>query len=386
LQRFFEMNYLIIFDSWDNIFAGLFAVTILIQLIYYLFVYLRVAIRKDKQDFSLDNETQPVSVIICARNEDGNLAENLAVILEQDYPLFEVIVVNDCSEDSTEQMLAEFKKKYPHLRSTIIKKDGSFLNFRKFATTVGIKAAKYEWLLFTYADCRPESKNWISSMSKYFVENKDIVLGYCGYQANTGFFNKFMHYDAFFSAFQHLSFAIIGKPYSGNGRNLAYRKSLFFAHSGFALHAHVVSDDDGLFVNKAAKKRKVAIVTDDESLTRANVNRTFKEWMWQKSKQIASAGFYSAGQSIILTLEPASRIFMWLLFVLLTVVSPIWCYALALLALRQIVFVTIIRAACKKFKERGILSCSVLFDFIMPFVHLYLFLLNKISKKYSKWN
>ena len=380
MRQFYKMDCIDILDCLDNIVVGLFGVSILIQLTYYLFVYLKVAVRKEDQIASQGDRLQPVSVIVCARNEEDDLAENLALILEQEYPDYEVIVVNDCSEDNTEQLLAEFKQKYSHLRTTIIKNDGSFLNFRKFANTVGIKAAQHEWLLFTYADCRPQSKQWIASMSKYFVEKKDIVLGYCSYHSSAGFLNKWIRYDACFTAMQHFAFALLGKAYSGVGRNLAYRKSLFFANSGFAVHAHVLSDDDGLFVNKASKKHNVAVIDVDTARVKSKAHKTFKEWMWQKSKQIASSRFYSGAQSLGLTLEPLSRAFMWLTFAALMVIFPVfWQYILAGFLLRMIVFMLIVRAVCIKLNEPGILKYAVFFDFVMPFVHLYLFLFNRIQ-------
>ena len=379
------MNYLEIFGYLDIVVLGLFGLAILTQLTYYLIVYLRVTVRKEKQNATPENTMHPVSVIICARNEEEHLVENLTLILEQDYPEFEVIVVNDCSEDNIEQVLLGFKQKYPHLRSTIIKKDGSFLNCRKFATTVGIRAAQYEHLLFTYADCRPRSNKWIASMSRQFVNKKDIVLGYTGYHPAKSLLNKWIRYDGIFAALQYFGFALLGKAYTGTGRNLAYRKSIFLENSGFAVHAHILSDEDGLFVNKAAKKRNVAVTYIDDAHIKSQPIAKFKQWMWQKSKQISSSRFYSFWQSLGLTLEPLSRVIMWLSFIAILIFCDFWEYALIVFLLRMLIYTLIFRAACKKFKERGILQYAVLFDFIMPFVHLYLFIINRVFSRYSKW-
>ena len=363
----------------------LFVSVIVIQLAFYLFVYLKVVLRKEKPKTSPANDVPAVSVIICARNEEKNLVLNLTSVLEQDYPSYEVIVVNDCSEDNTEQVLAEFKQKYPHLRSTIIKKDGSFRNSRKFAATVGVKAAQHEWLLFTGADCRPEDTRWIESMSKYFVEGKGIVLGYCGYPSHKGLLNKWIRYDALFVALQYFGFAKIGKAYMGTGRNLAYRKSLFFEHNGFAEHAHVLYGDDDLLVNQAATMQNVAVAYAKNAHTRSILKRTFREWMWQKSSQFTTSKHYKSGQMFWLTLEPVSRVLMWASCCILMFVCPFWYYILLMFMLRMIVFMSVIGFAAKRLNEPGILQHAIIFDFVMPFVNFYVFLLNRLSSKHNKW-
>ena len=373
-------------DNFTCIVLAFFVLATIIQFSYYLFVYLRVVWRKGKRNTSHENEIPPpVSVIICARNEEENLVMNLASVLEQDYPSFEVIVVNDCSEDETEQVLAEFKQKYPHLRSTIIKKDGSFRNGKKFAATVGIKAAQHEWLLFTDADCRPESSKWITSMSSRFVDKKDIVLGYGGYLSQKGLLNKWIRYDTCFTALQYFGFAKLRKAYMGVGRNLAYRKSLFFANNGFAAHAHTLSDGDDLFVNQAATKQNVAVVYAEEAHTRSAPQNTFRDWIWKKSKHITTGKYYKSGQMFWLSLEPISRALMWASFCVLMVFCPFWQHVLAAFLVRMIIFMSVIGAAAKKLNEPGILWYSIFFDLVIPFVYLYVFLLNRISSKFNKW-
>ena len=373
-------------DEFTCIILAVFATTTVIQLVYYLLVYSRAVWRNEKQNIPRVDETPPVSVIICARNEAESLGLNLTSVLEQDYPLFEVIVVNDCSEDDTEQVLMEFKQKYPHLRSTIIKKDGSFRNGKKFATTIGIKAAQHEWLLFTDADCRPDSPRWMASMSRHFLDKKDIVLGYGGYMVQKGYLNKWIRYDTCFTALQYFGFAKMGKAYMGVGRNLAYRKSLFFEHNGFSAHAHVLSDDDGLLVNQAATKRNVAVTCIREALVRSTPKGTFREWMWQKRRHITAGKFYKNRQIFWLTLEPFSLVLMWASFAVLMFFCPFWQFILIAFVVRMMIFMTVIGIAAKRFNEPGLLPHAVFFDLFVPFVYLYVFLLSRISSKHNKWN
>ncbi len=363
-----------------------FLLSVIIQLLYYLIVYVRVAWRRKKQNENRLNETPPISVIICARNEEDNLTANLPAILEQDYPSFEVIVVNDCSEDDTEQVLFGFKQRYSNLRSTIIRMTGSFRNGKKFAATVGIKAAQNEWLLFTDADCKPVGPNWIKTMSRHFVDKKDIVLGYGGYESRKGYLNKWIRYDTCFIAMQYFGFAMTRMPYMGVGRNLAYRKSLFYAHNGFAAHAHILSGDDDLFVNQAATKKNVAVEYATEAHTRSVPKNTFRAWVWQKSRHISTGKYYKRMHSFWLGLEPFSRVTFWVAFCVLMIQSPVlWEYILAIFLVRMIVFLSIFGVSAKRFNERGLLRHAVFFDLAMPFVYSYVFLLNRIFSKQNKW-
>jgi len=253
------MNHIFEFPSFDTnslhfyIFIT-YAISWIIQLLYFLVFYIRIAFKINQK--SATEKKEPVSVIICAQNEAENLKNNLPAILEQNYENFQVIVVNDCSTDNSQDILSEMMTRYPNLYVTRIDKDEKFSHGKKLALTVGIKAAKNEWLLFTDADCKPADKNWIASMASNFTEKTDIVLGYGGSIKSKGLLNRLIRFDNLFIALQYFTFARAGIPYMGVGRNLAYRKSLFFKARGFASHHHIISGDDDLFVNQNASKKK----------------------------------------------------------------------------------------------------------------------------------
>ena len=180
-------------------------------------------------------------------------------IFEQDYPHFEVVVVNDCSWDNTSDLLKEFGLKHSNLKIVTIKEDDTYSHGKKVALMMGIKGATHEHMLLTDADCRPNSKEWLRNMMQHFTGETEIVLGYGAYEKQGGFLNKIIRYDTFMIALQYLSFALAGKTYMGIGRNLAYKKSLFFKMKGFASHYHIESGDDDLVVNEAATKQNSKI-------------------------------------------------------------------------------------------------------------------------------
>jgi cellulose synthase/poly-beta-1,6-N-acetylglucosamine synthase-like glycosyltransferase len=378
------VNFINQLDFFPQVILAVFLFTVFVQLMYYLFIYIR-PVRLREKDRKFPNETPPVSVIICARNERDNLAQHLTSVLTQDYPLYEVIVVNDYSDDDTEELLSVLRSQYPHLRSTIIKNDASFINSKKFAATIGIKAAQYEWLLFTDADCQPAGPQWIRSMSKYFVENKDIVLGYGGYLAQKTFLNKWIRYDTCFNALRYCGFAMSGMPYTGIGRNLAYRKSLFYAHNGFATHAHILSGEEDMLVNQAATRKNVAVSFSSDTHTYAASQNTFRGWVQQKCGHFSISMYYKWIHTFLLGLEPFSRVLFWIFFVVLMFQSLLWQYILGIFLLRTIVFFTIFGVATGKVNVKEILPYALFFDLAAPFIYTYVYFLNKVLSRNNKW-
>jgi biofilm PGA synthesis N-glycosyltransferase PgaC len=193
---------------------GAFVLALLIQLFFYLGIFSRLAFYKKKE---MASNTPPASIVICARNEDDNLVEFLPRIFEQDYPEFEVVVVNDCSFDNSADILKEFARKHDNLKIVTIKEDEVYAHGKKVALMMGIKGAGNEHMLLTDADCRPNSKDWLRNMMLHFTGETEIVLGYGAYEKQKGFLNKIIRFDTFFIALQFLSFSLARKTYMGTG-------------------------------------------------------------------------------------------------------------------------------------------------------------------------
>ncbi|MDR1667075.1 MAG: glycosyltransferase [Bacteroidales bacterium] len=378
------MNLLDQLDILSKTIGIVFVVAGFIQLLYYFIIYIRPVCRKEKPDDR--SEFPPVSVIVCARNEKENLEAGLVLLLTQDYPQYEVIVVNDCSEDSTEELLTVLKSRYAHLRSTIIKQDASFRNSKKFASFIGIKAAQYEWMLFTDAGCRVAGNQWIRSMSRYFKPGKSIILGYGGYLAGKGLLNKWIQYTACFDTLRCFGFALCRMPYMGIGRNLAYRKSLFYQHNGSARHVHVLSGENDLFVSQAATSRNVAVNSEPAAHTYSAPKTEFRDWMRRQCEHYAILEYAKWHHLLLLWTEPFSRILLWTSFVSLCILHPDGIpYFFCIFLFRMSIFLLIFRWAMKRFKVKGILWISVFFDLVMPFIYAHAYILNKMLLNQQKW-
>jgi biofilm PGA synthesis N-glycosyltransferase PgaC len=347
-----------------------FGLSFLVQVFYYLFYYLAPAIFKHPDSLS---KNDPVSVIICARNEEGNLRKFLPAVLEQDYPDFEVVVVNDCSEDDSYEVLGEYLKKYPNLKVSNIIKDPKFTHNKKFAQFIGIKAAKNEILIFTDADCKPETDKWLARMGSRFDTKIDFVLGYGGFFSKNGVFDKYIRYDCMTIAIQYFGMALKGMPYMGVGRNLAYRRSMFFDKKGFGNHTHLASGDDDLFVNSNASGANIAVEFRKESHTRSVEAPDLNAFYKQKKRHLTTAVHYKQKDKVALMSEPVSRVLFYASFIILISNLFLWPVVLGVFAARLIAQFTVFILNQKKFNEPGLLQWVPIFDVLSPFINAVLF-------------
>jgi biofilm PGA synthesis N-glycosyltransferase PgaC len=326
----------------------------------------------------------PVSVIISARNEAQNLAANLPSILEQDYPDFEVVVINDCSVDDSDIILEELQAKYPKLKVVNVAINDRFKTGKKFALTMGIKAAKNEYLLFTDADCTPASPNWITRMAVNFMGQTEIVLGYSPYAASNNFLNPFIRFETLKTAINYLSAALAGNPYMGIGRNLAYTKTLFFKNKGFASHMHVMSGDDDLFVNENGTTDNTAIEIHPEAFTYSPAKSTWSSLYRQKRRHMGVGKLYKNRHRRMLSFDALTGFFFYILFALCLVFGHDPLLALGLLVFRMTGQVILYYSIFRKLDSKNLIWYLPVFD-IVYYVYLNIFGLIGTFIKTTQW-
>jgi glycosyltransferase involved in cell wall biosynthesis len=368
--------------NWVQGVFYLFIIAATIQLVAYLLVYSRFIFHKKKEVTQVVD--QPVSVVIAARNEEQNLLNNLPLIFKQNHPDFEVIVVNDCSFDDTQDVLRAFEEKYDNLKVVNLKESNTFSGGKKFAVTMGIKAASNEIVVFTDADCKPTSANWLKEMAMQFSGNTEIVLGYGGYEAKNNFVNTLIRFDTISIAIQYLSFAMIGIPYMGVGRNMAYRKSLFFKNKGFAKHQHIKSGDDDLFVNEVGCRANTTVALSNDASTVSKPKITFKEWFHQKRRHLTTGTQYKWQHQLILGSLSMSSIVYLASFVFLLIFQVHPQIVLSVFVLRVLVQVVIYHQSIKKIGEKGLWYLAPILEIVLLLIYPF-FVLSNIFIKPPTW-
>lgn len=357
-----------------------FCLIVAIQVFYYLYFFIRLAFYKKKN--RPISQTHPVSVIVCARDEAANLVKNLPGALVQQYKTtHEVIVVNDNSFDESKYILEEFKKSFKQLLPVELKQEARFIPGKKFPLSIGIKTAKYEIVLLTDADCVPASEFWIEKMQEGFVDNIEIVLGYGALHKKKGFFNKMVRWETFHTALQYLSYAQAGKAYMGVGRNLSYKKSVFFRHKGFSAHNHVPGGDDDLFINKASTKNNTAIVIEKEAFTLSEPPTSWHQWIKQKSRHYTTSKYYKGSHKFLLGLYALSLFLFYPLFIASLFLFN-WKWVILIFSFRFILQGLVIYKSSQRLNEKDLFPWFWFFDLCMFFY--YLFFAKSLFKRPAK--
>lgn len=353
-----------------------------VQLIYFLLVYLKAG--KKNTTAPGDAELHPISVVLCVKNEEKHLRELIPEIMSQDYPEFQLVVVNDNSWDDSEDILKAFQVSYSNLHVTHLNEDKQRMQGKKFALTLGIKAAKYDHVLLTDADCRPAGKNWIRTMVDG-ANKKSIALGYSPYRKSKGLLNSFIRFDAYAGALSYLGFARLGMPYMGVGRNLLYDRELFFKVGGFRSHMNLASGDDDLFINQVASSKNTAVVDLPESHVISEPKTKFNAWYKQKRRHLTTAPKYRFMHKFLLALFPFSFYLSWALFIVLLLLHTHPLLVIAPMALRYLFQFFIFSLTSRVLGDRDLRWKAWLLEggwmIIMPIVSL-----SVVFRKPNAWN
>lgn len=358
-----------------------------IHQIYFYLRYLRLGGKVTSQTDS-DVQLPAVSVIVCAHNEYDNLQDYLSILLEQDYPCYEVIVVDDCSEDGSDLLLERWSRQYGNLYHTFVPRGARVLSNKKLALTIGIKAAHHDYLLLTDADCRPESKFWIREMMQGFANQQtEVVLGFSPYFEKSDFLNHLIGYDTLFNGLQYMGMARAGKPYMGVGRNLAYKRETFFSVGGFKGLLGNRAGDDDLFVNRIANAANTVVVNNPNSIVWSVPKTTWREWFHQKRRHLSVSPQYRTQSKIQVTLEPLSRGIFYSCVLASALVGSIELIsiALALFLLRLLVQLIIINISARRLNMRRYGLGLIAYDVFLPLITLYIMLTQPLQKKPLYW-
>jgi cellulose synthase/poly-beta-1,6-N-acetylglucosamine synthase-like glycosyltransferase len=352
------------------------AIVVGIQILY-LLSYL-ISFGKSKR---LVEGSTPLSVIVCAHNELDNLHDLVPALLSQDHADFEVVIVDDRSSDGSYEFLLESAKRYPKLKIVTVAQTPRHINGKKFALTLGIKAAKNEWVVMTDADCRPATRSWLKMMAGSFTQEKQIVIGVSPYQSAPGLLNAFIRFETMLTMIQYIGMALAGRPYMGVGRNLAYRKSLFLDAKGFNDHLHVTGGDDDLFVNRHATRVNVAVALDKETLVRSEPKTTWRDFMTQKVRHLSVGRRYRTADKWRLGLFSVTWILSWISLAALPFLGLYGYIILGLFLLRWILLVAVFSTACQKTGEPMSLWRVPVLDFIYSIYYLVAGPVALLSKK-----
>ncbi|MEL6559497.1 MAG: glycosyltransferase [Bacteroidota bacterium] len=264
--------------------------------------------------------TDPISVVVAARNEHSNLKKLIPALLSQEYPQFEIIIALDRCTDDSYKLLEEYPT-VSNLRFIEIKELPQSFSGKKYALTQAIEHSNHEILVFTDADCVPSSKKWLQTVKSAYSDTTQIVIGYGPYRKRSGAVNLFVRYETILTAIQYFTFCKLGIPYMGVGRNMSYRKSFFNQNNGFDQFSGVTGGDDDLFISHHATRNNINSYYNKESHVFSEAKDNWKSLILQKQRHLSVGKYYRKKHQMILGLLGASQIMFWLTFAILAILK-----------------------------------------------------------------
>lgn len=377
------------YNSFSFIVLIVFLVTLLIQLLYHWGLFSKVAFYKRKHPIKGDAELEPVSVVICARDAYEYLVDLVPALLKQDYPDFELVIVNDCSDDETEEYLKDLERKEPRVKPVQLRQHLNFFNGKKFPLSMGIKSAQNDLIVLTDCNCMPVNDLWLRSVVDCYKKNTEVVIGYSRFEHKLGLLNQLIRFDALQQGLQYLSSALGGHPYKGIGTNLSYRKELFFRNKGFISHYTTSVGDDDLFISQVAKKSNTEVLINAEDAIITAPTRSFKLWIRQKSSRYSTIPKYSFGARLSLATFAWSHTLFYAAFIALLLLPPAFSLSFgAVYYIPVLVLFFLLRfgsqlfiyyKASKRLGEKGLLPGLLAYDLIFALLTPLLRLMGRMK-------
>ncbi len=385
------MNINFDYNNLSFILLVVFGVCLVIQLYFHWAQFSKVAFYKRNARPKLDEELEPASIVLCARDAYEYLTELIPVLLNQDYPDFEIVVVNDCSDDETEEYLKDLERREPRVKPVQLKQHLNFFNGKKFPLSMGIKSAQNDLIVLTDFNCMPVNDQWLRSVVNRYNHQTEIVIGYSPYVQKKGSLNHLMRFDALQNGLLYLSAALNHHAYMGIGKNLSYRKELFFRNKGFISHYTTAVGEDDLFINKVSTKKNTEVLIDAENAILTTPTSSFKLWMRQKSSRYSTVSKYDGRSRLMLSLFYGSQLLFYVSFITLIALCAKPAFVItggAVFYIPILVFFFLLRFgsqmiiyhnASKRLGEKGLLPGLIVYDFLFAFLSPWLRLMGRMN-------
>jgi len=379
------------YNSLSFIILIVFGISLVIQLIYHWGFFSKVAFYKRNARPKLDEELEPVSIVLCARDAYEYLVDLIPALLKQDYPEFEIVVVNDCSDDETEEYLKDLERNESRVKPVQLKQHLNFFNGKKFPLSMGIKSAKNDLIILTDCNCMPVNDQWLRSVVNRYNNRTEIVIGYCPYVQKKSVLNRIMRFDTLQNGLLYLSAALCHHPYMGIGKNLSYRKELFYRHQGFISHYTTSVGDDDLFINQTATKKNAEVLIDAEDAILATPPSSFHLWSRQKSSRYSTVSKYDTPSRMMLSVFYVSQFLFYASFIALLALCAKPAFTItngAVFYIPILVFFFLLRFgsqiiiyhnASKRLGEKGLLPGLIVYDLLFAFLSPWLRLMGRMN-------
>lgn len=360
-----------------------FLVVFVLRFIYLFLFTARVLFAKKKIEPA--NTDEKISLILTLRNEEEEVKKNLPGIMDWDNVDFELVVIDDFSQDNTLSVLGLLMQRYPRLKISSLNQETRFSI--KLAKNIALKSASNNWVLCIPAAINAAKESWLQGFSSQINSpHINLIVGYSTVVREKGFFNTLYRIENFYEQIRSAGYIANGIPFVYAEENLAFKKDKYFEKGGFAKHMQESYANFELVVNSFISKKHTLIHFNRDSVIRAGMPIHKPEYFDLLKKQQRIEKHLPFWKRQILQIDDFSRLFLIPLYALALVFClPLWPFISALIAIGFIVNMLIIKITLNRLNERKIFIPSLAYGLLMPYYKLFFrWHFSRTSRKH-KW-
>ena len=391
-QNRLTFSYYRMIQNYQDIFSGLalselvlltvFGVLFLLRLLHLFLFTGRVLFRK-----KVDNneaEKKPLSLILTIRNEEENLKNNLPKILSLENIDFEMVVVDDFSQDNSYLILGLLKDRYKRLTISALNQETKFST--KLALNIAIKATNNKWILTVPVSLAEVAAEWLDYISQATNNEKNVVIGYSTVARSKGFYNRLTRIENYFSYLKSTGYILNGIPFVYSVENVAFQKEKYFEIGGFGQKVTEHYANLELVINSFIRKKTTAVLFNKESSIRKTEVVKRADYFDLLKKSIRIESHLSSSKRVILFLiEFGKLLFLPIAAFVIVLLPELWIILAGLMGFIFTPYLFIIKITQNRLNERKIFIPSLVYDLLMPYYKLFFrWHFNRRSRK-NRW-
>lgn len=366
----------------DLILLGVFCSVYLLRLLYVILFSGRILFQKKVG--SKQTEPTLLSLILTVRNEEENLKNNLPKILSLENHNFEVVVVDDFSQDNSYLVLGLLKERYKRLRISVLNQETKYST--KLSTNIALKATANDWILPFPVTLANISDSWLNRISTNIKDDKRVVFAYSNIERSKGFFNHLCRIEGYFQNQKSVAFILNNLPLVYSEDNVAFQKKKYFEAGGFAQKVIEPYANLELILNSFIRKKETTILFDKESAIRKNIKACKDDYLDLLKKSIRIESHLTFPKQAVLAFNEFTKlIYAPLAIVLIALYFELWPIFGGLLGFQFISYLLIINISQKRLNERKIFISSLVYDFLRPYFVLFYRWHFNLRRKKNRW-
>ncbi len=370
-------------DNSDVLPLAIFGALWLIRMLHILLFHGRLAFRKPVPSGSA---SESFTLIMAIRNGYEEMKERLPKWLSLPYPHYEVLVVDDFSEDYTPMMLGMLRNQYKHLKITSLNQKTR--HSEKMARNLGMKAASNDWVVMVSPVTEPPDPMWLPSISSAIAKGKEWVVGYSNLMPQTGLRHALVRTETFFQNTESMAYCLNRMPFVVNEENVVFNKAAYFEAGGFAGRLGEKFLNMEVILNKTMRPNKVEVLPVAKLTLRRESNADpgaitelyQRYYNLHKYLPLFTRWYMGFTRFIFMLLFP---LFLALLFLL----PHLYIYPVLMLLTMALIYALILIRLQQRLGERKLFVTSLLYSLGSPYLKAmarWQFFAQRLDRKWRK--